>query len=173
MARLPAPAPRNDALGRYGLLAHAPDVLLAFLELYGRLWRDGIVDASTKEVIRLRNARLTGCGYCRNVRFDVPRAEGLTEAHLAMIDDQYAISMLPARHKAAIGLTDVVLGRTERVDGALAAALAREFTPAGIVELGVTAALCHGFSKIAVALGTAPADMPVTVVPTPRPPSTS
>ena len=86
-----------------------------------------------------------------------------------MIDDAYAASALSARHKAAIALADVVLGRTERVDAGLAATLARELTPAEIVEIGVTAALCHGFSKIAIALGAAPADMPVTVVPTPAP----
>jgi len=37
---------------------------------------DGIVDHPTKEVVRLRNARLTGCGYCRNVRFAVARERG-------------------------------------------------------------------------------------------------
>ena len=62
MARLPPLSP--DGFGRqYGLLAHAPEVLRAFLELYGRLWRDGIVDHPTKEVVRLRNARITDCGY--------------------------------------------------------------------------------------------------------------
>jgi alkylhydroperoxidase family enzyme len=87
-----------------------------------------------------------------------------------MIDDAYASSTLAPRHKAAIALTDVVLGRTDGVDAASAAALARHFSPAEIVELGVTAALCHGFSKIAIALGSVPADMPVTIVPTPTPP---
>lgn len=87
-----------------------------------------------------------------------------------MIDDAYATSTLAPRHKAAIALTDVVLGRTEAVDRALAATLARELSPAEIVELGVTAALCHGFSKIAIALGSVPVDMPVTIVPTPTPP---
>jgi AhpD family alkylhydroperoxidase len=140
------------------------------LHLYGTLWRDGIVDHPTKEVVRLRNARLTGCGYCRNVRFAVARERGLTETDVTMIDDAYADSALSARHKIAIALTDVVLGRSERIDDRLDAALAREFTPAERVELAVTAALCHGFSKIAVALGTAPEDMPVTVVPTPMPP---
>lgn len=87
-----------------------------------------------------------------------------------MIDDAYATSTLSVRHKTAIALTDVVLGRTAAIDAPLAATLAREFTPAEVVELGMTAALCHGFSKIAIALGSAPADMPVTVIPTPAPP---
>ena len=92
------------------------------------------------------------------------------ETDVAMIDDGYATSALSARRKAAIALTDVVLGRTERVDAAAAAALAAEFTPAELVELGVTAALCLGFSKIAIALGGVPSDMPTIVVPSPTPP---
>ncbi len=59
MARLPPPEPPSP----YGLLAHAPAVLHAFMDLYGRLWRDGIVDHATREVVRLRNARITDCGY--------------------------------------------------------------------------------------------------------------
>jgi hypothetical protein len=63
MARLPQPTAVPDALAGYGLLAHAPEVLHAFLGLYGRLWRDGVVDQATKEVVRLRNARISDCGY--------------------------------------------------------------------------------------------------------------
>jgi AhpD family alkylhydroperoxidase len=170
MARLPRPEPVTDAVRQYGLLAHAPAVLERFMRLYGTLWQDGIVDPATKEVVRLRNARTTGCGYCRNVRFASAREGGLTEERVALIDDGWAASALSAREKAAIALTDVVLGRTAAVDGALASALRREFTAPELVELGVTAALCLGFSKIAVALGTAPVDMPTTVVPTPVPP---
>jgi hypothetical protein len=83
-----------------------------------------------------------------------------------MIDDGWADSALSARRKAAIALTDAVLDR--RAIGAADDGSA--FAPAERVELGVTAVLCHGFSKIAIALGTAPAAMPVTIVPSPVPP---
>ena len=63
MARLPPPTAVPDAFASYGLLAHAPETLRAFLQLYGCLWRDGVVDQATKEVVRLRNARITDCGY--------------------------------------------------------------------------------------------------------------
>jgi hypothetical protein len=63
MARLPRPEPVTEVVARYGVLAHAPEVLHAFLGLYGRLWRDGVVDQATKEVVRLRNARITDCGH--------------------------------------------------------------------------------------------------------------
>jgi hypothetical protein len=41
------------------------------------------------------------------------------------------------------------------------------FTPAQIVEITAGIALFMGFSKIAIALGTAPDSMPTMVVPTP------
>jgi hypothetical protein len=63
MARLPSPPAAPPELAGYGVLAHAPAVLRAFVSLYGGLWRHGIVDQPTKEVVRLRNARVTDCGY--------------------------------------------------------------------------------------------------------------
>ncbi len=42
---------------------HAPELGDAFSRLYGQLWRKGIVDVRTKELIRLRNARVTDCGF--------------------------------------------------------------------------------------------------------------
>jgi hypothetical protein len=52
------------------------------------------------------------------------RAHG---SDVALIDDGYAGSALPARRKAAIALTDVVLGRRD-LDDELAATLRREWT---------------------------------------------
>ena len=44
-------------------LGHQPEALDAFLRLYGTLWSRGVVDHSTKELARIRNARITDCGY--------------------------------------------------------------------------------------------------------------
>jgi hypothetical protein len=44
-------------------MAHRPAVASAFFELYGELWSRGLVEPSVKEVARLRNARITDCGY--------------------------------------------------------------------------------------------------------------
>ena len=41
-----------------GALATTP-----FPRLYGRFWMEGVVDQPTKEVTRLRNARITDCGF--------------------------------------------------------------------------------------------------------------
>src|SRR5690606_18413108 len=58
---------------------HVPEVWAAFNTYYGTLWSDGVVDQATKEVGRLRNARVTGCGICKNLRFDGAVEAGLTE----------------------------------------------------------------------------------------------
>jgi hypothetical protein len=44
-------------------LAHQPALLAGFGALYGTLWTKGIVDQPLKELVRLRNARVTDCGY--------------------------------------------------------------------------------------------------------------
>jgi hypothetical protein len=45
------------------VLAHAPAPMKAFNDLYGSFWSHGVVDHPTKEVVRLRNARITDCGF--------------------------------------------------------------------------------------------------------------
>lgn len=169
--RVPLPKARGDDAVSSSVLAHQPELLIAFQRLYGTLWSHGVLDQVTKEVARLRNARVTGCGYCRNVRFAGAREQGLDEEQVAQIDDSYRASALPDRHKAAIRFTDVFLRHPGEIDEATKQEMLRHFTPEQIVELTAGIALFMGFSKIAVALGQAPESMPTLVLPTPeRPP---
>lgn len=144
---------------------HQPELWAAFNRYYGTLWSEGVVDQATKEVGRLRNARITGCGICKNLRFDGARAAGLDEASVALVDDGYATTDLPERWKLAIRLADALIADA-RVDTELRAALLAEFSSAQIVELTATITTAIAFSKAAVAFG-APPEMPVMVVPTP------
>ena len=48
--------------GGVSLFDYDPELFAAFNTLYGTLWTDGVVDQSTKEVGRLRNANLVDCG---------------------------------------------------------------------------------------------------------------
>jgi len=43
--------------------AHSPDVMARFFDLYAEFWQRGVVGAEIKEMTRLRNARITDCGY--------------------------------------------------------------------------------------------------------------
>ena len=144
---------------------HQPELWAAFNAFYGTLWSEGIVDDPTKEVGRLRNARVTGCGICKNLRFETAREQGLEEEHVELIDDGYADSALPPRWKLAAQLADALIADA-RVDDALRTALLAEFSDDEIVELTATIATAIAFSKASVAFG-APEEMPVLVVPTP------
>ena len=55
--------PRVDAADLGEAFALQPELFQAFWDLYGTLWMDGVVDHRTKEIARLRNARVTDCGY--------------------------------------------------------------------------------------------------------------
>ena len=144
---------------------HHPELWAAFNTYYGTLWSRGVVDDPTKEVGRLRNARITGCGICKNLRFASARAQGLDEASVDRITDDFAASALPSRWKLAIRLADALIADA-RVDGELRADLLAEFSDEEIVELTATIATAIAFSKASVAFG-APDEMPLVVVPTP------
>ena len=45
------------------LMAHAPEILGSFFELYAAFWQQGIVSLEIREMTRIRNARITDCGY--------------------------------------------------------------------------------------------------------------
>ena len=162
MGRLDPPA------GALTAFDHCPEAWAAFNRYYGTLWSEGIVDQPTKEVARLRNARITGCGICKNLRFAGARAAGLEETHVAQITDDFARSDMPSRWKLAIRWADALIAAPDAVDEALRRDLLAEFSPAEIVELTATVTIAIAFSKAAVAFG-APQEMPVVEVPTPTP----
>jgi len=158
--------------GKLTFLDHRPELFAAFNRFYGTLWSEGVLDQPTKEVARLRNARVTGCGICRNLRFAGAREGGLEEALVEQIRDGHEESALPERFKLALRLVDVLIGPAPgEVDAQLAGELRATFSPAEIVELALTTAIAQGFSKAAVAWGPA-ADIPLMVIPTPKPEST-
>jgi AhpD family alkylhydroperoxidase len=158
----------TDAAGR-SPLAHQPEALAAFNHLYGTLWSRGVLDQKTKETARIRNARVIGCSICRNLRFAGARAEGLDEAQIELIRDDYEESALGDAQKAVLRFTDAFLFAPSAVPDEVREALRKHFSPEQIVELAAALALFMGFSKIAIALGGLPETMPVVVVPTPEP----
>jgi AhpD family alkylhydroperoxidase len=138
-------------------LSEQPEALVAFLRLYGTLWSHGQLEQRIKEVARLRNARITNCAYCRSVRFEGARAEGLSEDRVDLIDDDYAISELSAREKVVLRFTDTFLREPGGLTDELRREVLDEFSASDVVELT---------TGIAVTLGPPP-EMPVMVVPTP------
>jgi AhpD family alkylhydroperoxidase len=159
--------PRVSARTLREAFALQPELFEAFWDLYGSLWMDGRVDHATKEVARLRNARVTDCGYCKRVRFSLAREGGLAEEDAALVDDGYEASSLSERHKAAIRLADRFLAIPGRPPEGGGGGAKGGLGPAEEVELGVALAMFMGFAKMLITLGLEPEEMALTVVPTP------
>ena len=149
------------------VLAHLPEALAAFQHLYGVLWSTGPIEPALLELVRIRNARVTGCGFCKNVRFTVDGERPLPEARLERVRDGWQSSDLSAREKAALRLADALLHVPVELDAAGRRELLARFDDAEIVELAAAVAIFMGFSKIAVALGQAPESMPTLEMPMP------
>lgn len=45
------------------VLAHQPALAASFGRLYARFWQQGRVAQRTKEITRIRNARINDCGF--------------------------------------------------------------------------------------------------------------
>lgn len=45
------------------VLAHLPETAKRFADLYAEFWSNGVADVRIKEMTRIRNARVTDCGY--------------------------------------------------------------------------------------------------------------
>jgi len=62
VARVPSAVPgQPPSFGT--VFAHQGEWFGAFRTLYGTFWSHGVLDQPTKEVARIRNARITDCGY--------------------------------------------------------------------------------------------------------------
>lgn len=100
------------------------------------------------------------------MRFDSARAAGLTEARIDNLRDDYA-ERVPQREALALALTDALIGDPQSLTTAQREALAAEFDAGELAELALGVSLFFGLSKVLVALGLEPEEMPTTVLPTP------
>lgn len=166
-ARVKPPATTSSDPIQSSPLALQPDLLAAFLRMYGVLWSGGIVDQATKEVARIRNARRVDCPICKAIRFAGAKQAGLTEDIVDRIRDDWSQRDLSPRHKAALRAVDAFHDDAGALDDDAKQQLLASFAPAELVELGAGIALFMGFSKIAVALGGLPDEIPVHEQPTP------
>lgn len=55
-------AAQDKAPSARTIMAHSPVVRRAFDDMYATLWSRGVVGTDVKELVRLRNARVTDCG---------------------------------------------------------------------------------------------------------------
>ena len=149
---------RDSAMGR------VPETVDEIIALNRHVWRDSKVSPAVLEMIRLRNARTVNCVFCKSVRYDVARADGLTEDRVAMIADGYEESGLSDREKLALGLADSYLGFPAGVRADLAPRLVGAFSGDEIASMLVALMTFNFTSRMAVSIGGMPEELPVMEV---------
>ena len=160
--RAGTPANPTGHVIRDSSLGLVPETLPALLDLQAAIWHRSSVGPALLELLRLRNARTVNCVFCKSVRYDIARADGLTEAKVAQIDDDFATSDLSRREKLALSFADVYLQHPERFDSELVAALREEFTAEDLAHMAIALATFHALSRCAVSLGGMPESLPIT-----------
>jgi alkylhydroperoxidase family enzyme len=163
--RVSGPGTQSGNVVRDSAMGLVPETVDEILALNGRVWRESLVPPALLEILRLRNARTVNCVFCKSVRYDVARQDGLTEERAALVADGYEQSALARREKLAIALADAYLGFPAGVDAGLATRLCAEFTAAEIASMLVALVTFNFTSRTAVSIGGMPEDpLPVTVI---------
>ena len=87
------------------------------------------------------------------------REQGLTEDQVTEIEDGYEESDLSSRDKAAIALTDAIIGDPRQVTPEVQARLREHFSDPEIVEMALGVGLFMSLSKVLITLGMEPEEM--------------
>jgi len=166
-ARVGIPATRTGHIVRDSSLGLAPATLDAILPLNDAIWRSNSVRHALLEMLRLRNARTVNCVFCKNVRYDVARADGLTEDKVSRINDEFADSDLSDIEKLVLAFADVYLFSPDDFPAVLMVQLRQHFSEQQICHLAISIAGFNAMSKCAVSLGGMPESLPVMEIPLP------
>ena len=167
VARIQAPAAKTGDPIRDSALGLVPETVDAIAELNRRVWRSGGVRASLLEIVRLRNARTVNCQFCKSVRYDLARQDGLSEDKVEQIRDGYQESLLSREEKLAIAFADAYLRDPNGLSKELAAHLKAHFSPAQLAHLAIALVAFNATSRCAVTIGGMPENLPVMEISAP------
>ena len=168
MARVKAPEVSTGNVVRDSPMGLVPETVDQIARLNGTIWEQGVRPAIL-EVMRLRNARTVNCVFCKSVRYDVAKNDGLTEDRVAQIRDGHQDSSLPEEEKAALAFADVYLKDPKSMTPALWARLRKHFTDRQIAVMAIGLGTFNAASRCAVSLGGMPEDnLPVMEISVPQ-----
>ncbi|ARS27681.1 carboxymuconolactone decarboxylase family protein [Sphingomonas sp. KC8] len=156
--RANGPGTQTGNVIRDSAMGLVPETVSEIITLNSHVWRESLVPPTLLEIIRLRNARTVNCVFCKSVRYDVARNDGLTEDRAEMVADGYAESALSDREKRAIMLADSYLGFPAGVNAFAAEQITAEFAPDEIASMLVALMTFNFTSRMAVSIGGMPED---------------
>lgn len=167
IARVGKPKVQTGNIIRDSAMGLVPETVDGIASLNASVWHAGLRPALL-EIVRLRNARTVNCTICKSVRYDVARADGLTEDRVAEIKDGYENSALAEDEKLALAFADVYLRDPRGMTPELRARLKARFSDQELAVLAVGLATFNAASRCAVSLGGMPEQVPVMEIPVPQ-----
>lgn len=162
IARIQAPERKTGDVIRDSALGLVPETIEPIANLNRHVWRSGSVRASLLEIVRLRNARTVNCQFCKSVRYDLARQDGLTEDKVDQIREGYEESLLSTEEKLAIAFADAYLHAPGAISKELVAHLKQHFSAAQLAHLAIALVAFNATSRCAVAIGGMPENLPIT-----------
>jgi AhpD family alkylhydroperoxidase len=137
----------TGAAGFAGMYMQRPELWQAFRFGYGALWEYSTLDATTKEMMRLRSAFLNGCKLCQVSRGVAAKDEGLTEDTIAKIQT-FRESDIPVPQKLALEFAERwILDRAYSIDDELIDEMKQHYTEPQIVEIAIAMGNFEAFHK--------------------------
>jgi AhpD family alkylhydroperoxidase len=130
--------------------AHVPEVLRTFNQSWQKVFREGVLDHSIKELARVFVAKTLDCGYCAGQRSHL---SGLTEREFDEVIEFRRSTVLSEREKAALLLAEAIAWDPLMADDEVWAKLHEHYTEPEIVELGYFIGLTMGQQKFLKTLG--------------------
>jgi alkylhydroperoxidase family enzyme len=164
VARVQAPQAKTGDPIRDSALGLVPETVDAIASLNRHVWRSSPIRPALLEIVRLRNARTVNCQFCKSVRYDLARRDGLSEDKVDQIRDGYEQSHLSHEEKLAIAFADVYLFDPHGMTAELAAHLAQHFSPAELAHLALALVAFNATSRCAVTIGGMPENLPITEI---------
>ena len=132
------PRPESSAVR-----AHSQAAFWAFDQAWERLFRNGVVDHSIKELCRVYVSRSVKCEYCGNQRSEAAQSAGISEGKLDELLNFETSGTYSERERAALSYAEAITWRLDP-DDSFWARLNDHFSEEELVELACFISLTMG-----------------------------
>lgn len=137
----------EQGLTRY--FAHTPDLAMGLMGFAGAMKVHRTLPERLMELMRLRIAFFNQCRSCMAIRYTDAVEDGVDEDAVCSLEKPQEAENLSDAEKAAIRYGELLATNNLAIDDAVYADLKKHFTEPQIVELGMYAAFCVGFGRLA------------------------
>lgn len=142
----------SEARLKYGHLA--PEGMAKLTALEHSLNTGAGLEASLREMVRLRASLLNGCEYCIGLHTAELRKLGESEERIAGVPEWRDSGLYSQRERAALAWTEAVTNIQEgHAPDVLYEAVRAEFTDVETVNLTLVISTINAWNRIAISLG--------------------